>query len=176
MSWIGIVLLVLALYLGFKLVGVVLKLVLFVVAIVIGYALLAPHLDWPSPTEIVWVLGPDTDALGPDGLRVPDTAGMRQRVVIALATVCRPGFIIADEPTTALDVTVQQVILDQIDEMTRELGSSVLLITHDLGLAAERAQQLLQVFDDFGVTLHDATSRRTAGRPEYAGLCAHAIG
>ncbi|QCO67504.1 hypothetical protein E5843_06450 [Luteimonas yindakuii] len=81
MSWIGIVVLVLALYLGFKLVGVVLKLVLFVVALVIGYALLAPHLDWPSPTEVVWVLGPDTDALGPDGLRVLDASDMRQRVV-----------------------------------------------------------------------------------------------
>lgn len=85
MSWIGIILLVLALYLGFKLVGVVLKLALFVVAIVIGYALLAPHLDWPSPTEIVWVLGPDTDALGPDGLRMPDTADVRQRVVDGVA-------------------------------------------------------------------------------------------
>jgi len=81
MSWIGLLLLLVALYLGFKLVGVVLKLALFVVALVIGYALLAPHMEWPSPSEIVWVLGPDTDVLGPDGVRLPDTSDVRERVV-----------------------------------------------------------------------------------------------
>lgn len=105
MSWIGIILLVLALYLGFKLVGVVLKLALFVVAIVIAYALVAPHLDWPSPAEIVWVLGPDTDALGPDGLRVPDTAHMRQRVVEGVADAIAERVVpTADAPADPLPV------------------------------------------------------------------------
>jgi peptide/nickel transport system ATP-binding protein len=70
------------------------------------------------------------------------SGGMRQRVTIALATVCRPEFIIADEPTTALDVVVQKGVLAMIREVQRELGSSLLFVTHDLAVHANLTDRL----------------------------------
>jgi peptide/nickel transport system ATP-binding protein len=94
------------------------------------------------------------------------SGGMCQRVVIALALACRPELLIADEPTTGLDVTTQKAVMDLVVELTRERGMSTILITHDLGLAAAYCDRVVVM--EKGKVVETAPSRRIFSAPEHA--------
>jgi peptide/nickel transport system ATP-binding protein len=107
------------------------------------------------------------------------SGGMRQRVMIAMALACNPQVLIADEPTTALDVTIQAQILELIGELKDKLGTAVILITHDLGVVAETAQRVVVLYagrkveeapveELFAAPLHPYTRGLMAAIPKLA--------
>ncbi len=93
------------------------------------------------------------------------SGGLRQRAMISMALVCRPALLIADEPSTALDVTIQAQILKLIKDLQQELGMAVLMITHDLGVVANMADEVVVVYD--GRVMESGSTRDIFANPEH---------
>ena len=93
------------------------------------------------------------------------SGGMRQRAMIAMALACKPEVLIADEPTSALDVTIQAQILEVIARLRRELGTAVILITHDLGIVAETAERVIVMYA--GRKVEEAAVDRLFAQPRH---------
>ncbi|MEK9748735.1 MAG: ABC transporter ATP-binding protein [Pseudomonadales bacterium] len=109
------------------------------------------------------------------------SGGMRQRVVIAMALICQPKLLIADEPTTALDVTIQAQILDLIKDLQNEMGMAVIMITHDLGVIAETCESMVVMYAGrvaerggvkqiFGSPMHPYTQGLLSSIPKLDGI------
>ncbi len=121
---------------------------------------------WDAATEMLELV-----RIPAPGLRMQDyphhlSGGMRQRVVIAIALACRPALLIADEPTTALDVTVQAQILDLMGRLQSEMGMSTILITHDLGVIAETCDDVVVMYA--GRVVERASAEELFSNPLHA--------
>ncbi len=103
------------------------------------------------------------------------SGGMRQRVMIAMALACDPKLLIADEPTTALDVTIQKQILELIDDLRRRLGMAVIMVTHDLGVIAGRADRVAVMYAGKVVETTDTSSLYANPRHPYTEALFHAL-
>ena len=128
-------------------------------------------------TRMPWAKAYDKAKELLDRVRMPDarsrlsshphqfSGGMRQRIMIAMALACQPKLIIADEPTTALDVTVQAQILELLKELTRETGSALILITHDLGVVARYADRVCVMYG--GKVIETASAHDLYAKPMH---------
>lgn len=93
------------------------------------------------------------------------SGGMRQRIIFAMAVACNPKLLIADEPTTALDVTIQREILTLMQQLNSDLNSAVLLITHDLGVVAETCTRVVVMYG--GMVMEEGTTKEIFGDPQH---------
>ena len=120
---------------------------------------------WDRAVEMLALTGiPDAEARAkqyPHQL----SGGMRQRVLIAMALMMKPALVIADEPTTALDVTIQAQILDLLVELQKKIGTSILMITHDLGVIAETASRVIVMYA--GEVVEEAEVDELFARPHH---------
>ena len=120
---------------------------------------------WARAVEMLQTVG--ISAPSQTALKYPHqlSGGMRQRVVIAMALVMNPALVIADEPTTALDVTIQAQILELLQDLQQRFGTSILLITHDLGVVAETASRVIVMYG--GEVVEEAPVARLFAAPHH---------
>ena len=129
-----------------------------------------------SRAEAVAKAGDMLELVGIDRSRYSDnphqfSGGMKQRVIIAMALACQPDLLIADEPTTALDVTIQAQVLDMMNDLKNKLGTSVILITHDLGIVAEMCERVVVMYAGEVVEMGDVRQIfKNTGHPYTVGL------
>jgi oligopeptide/dipeptide ABC transporter ATP-binding protein len=127
---------------------------------------IAPDAAWQKAVEILGKVGIPSPEIRVTEYPHQLSGGMRQRVVIAIALACGPELVIADEPTTALDVTIQAQILQLINDLQRDLAMSVILITHDLGVIAETCDEVCVMYA--GRIVERASVKEVFANPRHA--------